>query len=282
MIHVGHLAPAGCWDQNIVRLLLDGQLYPHSLRVRHHAGFPNMEGGAVLLIPGRYWHGQVDQINEAITRYDWVLAFRVSDEEDLFDIEQIVHPNLRWWVQTPRNADYGNARLFGVGFPPHFNHLEPRERHLNVFLSAQDTHARRHDCFDSLDGLPASKPGRVHRTPGFTQGMDPVEYRDCMLAAKIAPAPSGAVSVDSFRVWEALEAGALPVADTVSPADGRTYYWQRLFGEVPFPTVEDWSQVSWAGLLEDWPASAVTAWWARQKRTYRDWLIEDLTSLGAL
>ncbi len=277
MIPVGHLAPE-CWDQNIVRRLLDGDLYPHSLQVKHHAGYPNTDG-AILVIPGRYW--ATERINEAIHRYRWVLAFRVSDEEDLFDINQIEHPNMRWWVQTPRpDRDYGAARLFGVGYPPHFNHLEPRERNLNVFLSAQDTHQRRHDCFNSLEGI----HGRVHRTPGFTQGMDPAEYRDCMLAAKIVPAPSGAVSVDSFRFWEALEAGAVPVADTVSPVDGLTDYWRRVFGEVPFPTVQDWSQVSWAALLDEWPANAakVADWYAGYKRTLAGWLVEDLTALGAL
>lgn len=280
MIPVGHLAPE-CWDQNIVRRLLDGDLYyPHGLAVKHHAGYPNTEGAA-LIIPGRYWHKQTDRINEAIRRYRWVLAFRVSDEEDLFDINQIEHPNLRWWVQTPRpDRDYGAARLFGVGYPPHFNNLELRERLIDCFLSAQDTHPRRHDCFNSLEGI----HGRIHRTPGFTQGMDPAEYRDCMSAAKIAPAPSGAVSIDSFRVWEALEAGALPVADSVSPTDGLTDYWQRLFGEVPFPTVQDWSQVSWAALLNEWPANAakVATWYAGYKRTLAGWLVEDLTALGAL
>lgn len=279
MIPVGHLAPQ-CWDQNIVMRLLDGDLYPHGLPVKHHAGYPNTEGAA-LIIPGRYWHKQTDRINEAIRRYRWVLAFRVSDEEDLFDINQVEHPNVRWWVQTPRPGKTYDARLFGVGYPPHFNHLQQRERHLDVFLSAQDTHQRRHDCFTSLEGIRGS---RVHRTPGFTQGMDPAEYRDCMAAAKIAPAPSGAVSVDSFRVWEALEAGALPVADMVSPVDGVTDYWRQLFGEVPFPTVEDWAQVSWPGLLEEWPANATTVatWYAGYKRTLSGWLVEDLTALGAL
>lgn len=282
MIDVGHLAPTGCWDQNIVRRLLDGDLHPHSLPVKHHAGYPNTDGAA-LVIPGRYWHKQADRINEAIRRYRWVLAFRVSDEEDLFDINQVEHPNIRWWVQTPRpRRHYGAARLFGVGYPPHFNHLTTRERHLNVFLSAQDTHQRRHDCFNTLEGIRGS---RIHRTPGFTQGMDPAEYRDCMEAAKIAPAPSGAVSVDSFRVWEALEAGALPVADTVSPVDGVTDYWWRLLGiPLPFPTVEDWSQVSWATLLDEWPANAakVADWYAGYKRALAGWLVEDRTALGAL
>lgn len=281
-ISVGRLAPVGQWDQTMLDDLLANRLYPTGLEFERHEGYPPRVSGACIILPGRYWHGHEAEISRALSRFSWVLLFVTSDEESLFGT--VDHPNIKTWRQTPRQGrEYPGERLFPVGYTPHVRCLpaEPPEKTLNVFLSCQDTHQRRHECFAALDGLPASKPGRVHRTPGFTQGMDPAEYMRCMSIAKIAPCPSGAVSVDSFRAWEALESGAIPVVDAASPVDGRTDYWTRLLGEVPFPVVEDWSQVSWTALLENWNPEPVAEWYRGYKRRLALQLREDLEKLGA-
>jgi hypothetical protein len=246
-------------------------------------GYPNTQG-CILIVPGRYWANRIGDINEALSRYQWVLLIRTGDEEDLFDVAKIEHPNAKLWVQTPRvGVDY-DARLFGVGFPPHFNQLpkDPPEKLLDVFLSCQDTHERRHEAFAALEGI----EGRVHRTEGFTQGMDPLEYADCMTIAKIAPCPSGAESPDSFRVFEALEAHAIPIADDVSPVYDSRGYWRTVFPDAPFPILVDYGDLAgWTeDLLEGWPdnANRITAWWMRRKREYAQWLRDDLEALGAL
>ena len=260
--------------------LLANRLYPTGLEFRRCEGYPPKVSGAVIICPGRYWRGHEGEISQALARFSWVLLVVTSDEESLFDLSKVSHPNLKAWVQTPRHGrEYGDARLFGVGYSPHARIAEPAEKTLNVFLSAQGTHKRRNECFASLEGLRGS---RVHRTGGFTQGMDPSEYMRCMSKAKLAPCPSGAVSPDSFRVWEALEAGAIPVVDTVSPTDGVTDYWTRVLGEVPFPIITDWSQVSWADRLEDWNPQPVIEWYRGYKRRLASWLVEDLEALGAI
>ena len=280
MIPVGWLAPQGCWDQTMIADLLSDRLYRTGMRFTHSSGYPNADG-CVLVIPGAYWQGQYAAINEAVTRYQWLLAVIVSDELSLFDINAVEHPNVRWWVQTPREAL--DARAFGVGYTPHTKGLpaEPPAKSLDVFLSAQMTHSRRRQCFAALV---EGERFQVTRTQGFTQGMKPADYMAAMQATKVAPCPSGAVSVDSFRAWEALEAHALPVVDAVSPVDGMTDYWGRVFGDAPVPVVTDWDAVDWDALLAGWPANGnrVTAWWMRRKREYVSWLREDLETLNAL
>ena len=279
MIHVGWLAPGDQWDTTMLRDLLDGALYPHGLNMKHTNGYPPVRTGCILVIPGRYWWQHGHEISSAIKPYPWVLAVRTSDEEDWFDITKVSHPNLKWWLQTPRDGEY-DARLFGVGYTPHFRGLpkEVPEKLLDVFLSAQNTHQRRKDCFTALR---PSVRRRIHETDGFTQGMNPAEYRDCMLTAKVAPAPSGAVSVDSFRFWEALEAHALPLPDGRSPVDGLTWYWGRLGW--PFAEIVggEWEPVVKQLLSTGLNANLTTAWWMRYKRQLAQWLVADLTELGA-
>lgn len=270
----------------MLRLLLDGDLYPHGLKVRHHAGYPNTDAPVVIVVPGRYYAQHIDQINVAMQRFASALVVVTSDEESCFDIGEIEHPAARFWVQTPRaDRDYGAARLFGVGYPPHFNRMRsPTVPRLDVFLSAQDTHPRRAEAFAALQG---DDPARyIEATAGFTRGIPPNAYRHMMASTKVAPCPSGAVSPDTFRLYEALEAHAVPIADDISPAYDSRGYWRMLFPDCPFPVIENYSDLP--GYIEDaladYPRNAnrIAAWWMKTKRGYAQWLREDLEALGAV
>ena len=81
---------------------------------------------------------------------------------------------------------------------------------------------------------------RIHVT---TQWDDPnslttTEYRDLMNKTLLAPCPAGWCNPDSFRVCEALEAGAIPIVDN------RAYFEKLFGGDVPFLSVKsDWTTV---------------------------------------
>lgn len=287
MIPVGRLAPGNQWDQNMLHRLFANELYPTGLEFKTCFGYP-VGQGCVLIIPGRYWAEHTDKISEAIRLYRWVLGVRTSDEEDLFDIAKVEHPNIKWWVQTPRTDETYNARLFGVGYAPHFNAMStapPGKKWADVFLSGQNTHQRRAEAFDALKAIRGplvfARP-----TEGFTKGMPEEDYAGCMAGAKVAVAPSGAVSPDSFRMYEALESHCVPIADDVSPTYDSRGYWRMLFPDAPFPILTDYGQLSELidEALGDWPRNAnrIAAWWMQQKRQMVRWLREDLETLGAL
>jgi hypothetical protein len=284
MIHVGQLSPGKQWDQNMLDLLFANELYPTGLEFKRVEGYPNTYG-CVLLIPGRYWVGHEAEIGEALGTYDWVLAIRTGDEEDLFRPELVKHRNLKWWVQTPRtNHDYGDARLFGVGFPPHFNNLELCKKTVDFFLSAQNNHPRRQEAFDATEMV--EFPKVVQATFAFTKGLRPNVYADTMGATKVALAPSGPRTPDTFRLYEALEAHAIPIADDITPGYDSRGYWRMLFPDAPFLILADYVSLNgYVGdALHDWPTTGnqIAAWWLRQKRAMAQWLVDDLTALGAL
>lgn len=292
-IDVGRLAPGNQWDQAMIDDLFSNRLHSTGLRFKRTDGYPQSDG-CCLVIPGRYWAGHQERISEAIARYSWVLAFRMGDEEDQFDISRVTHPNIQWWVQTPRpDRYYGNARFIGVGYSPHFSQMDPVHiiPKLDVFLSAQETHARRKRCFDALDVYLADKDplasrSVVNATAGFTQGLDRSEYVTLMQSTKIAPCPSGPESQDSFRVYEALQSRCVPIVDGITPGYPATGYWERIFPDCPFPIIDNYANLP--GYIEDqlalWPKNAnkIAAWWMRQKRRMSEWLIEDLSALGAI
>ena len=288
MIQVGKLAPFNQWDQTMLDDLFANRLYPTGLGFVRREGFPPFDttNGCILIIPGRYWSRRYNQISESISRYEWVLAIRTGDEENELDPYQVYHPNIRWWVQTPKvGFDYeSGTRFFGVGYTPAFRNIRRHERICDVFLSAQDTHERRHECFAALADAKGVK--MVHRTKSFTGGMDSAEYALWMGSAKVAPAPSGAVSPDSFRLYEALQSHTVPIADDVSPVYDSRGYWQLVHPDAPFPILTNYQDLPGyvADQLKAWPANAnrVAAWWMNYKREMSRWLRHDLKELGAL
>ena len=266
--------------------LFDNRLYPTGLDFTRVDGYPDARG-CILLVPGRYWHDRMPEIECDVASYEWLLLVRTSDEEDLFDVRQFAGPErTKFWVQTPMvTRDYGDARLFGVGYSPAFINLpeDPPAASLDVFLMAQNNHARRNLFFAAL---PNDRPWWVvSPTGGFTQGLSPEGYAATMTHTKVAPAPVGPYTPDTFRVYEALEAHAVPIADDGDRQPGE-YYWRMIFPDAPLPILRNIEDLP--GYIDDqlalWPANAnrLAAYWMRYKRQMAHNLVSDLKELGAI
>lgn len=296
MIYWDRLQPGDQWDQFMWEQLLTGELYPHGLDIRQLDTETDARG-VILMIPGRYWHDKIDQVNTLIEGLEWVLAIRTGDEEDLFHWQDVAHDNITWWVQTPRQLGGGNRyRPIPLGFPPHFSNIAvDSDKNLDMFLSAQNNHERRLDCFTTLglngvgarDGTQEKPSSWIEATAGFTGGMPPENYVQMATSAKVMPCPSGPHTPDTFRVYEALEAHAVPIADEVCPAYNSISYWHNLFlPHPPFPVLQSYESL--VGYCQDalkgWPANAnrIAAWWMQKKREYAHNLVADLKELGAI
>lgn len=66
------------------------------------------------------------------------------------------------------------------------------------------------------------------------------EYYDVLCNSTFAPCPMGNVNIESFRLYESLECGAIPLVEKRPFLD----YYRGLFGEHPIPTVRRWSEAA--------------------------------------
>ena len=275
--------PIDQWCQALLDDLFANRLYPTGLEFTRIQGYPETTG-TILLIPGEYHTGSYNRISENLAQYEWVLAIRTSDERDQFDPDRIYHPNIKWWVQTPRTDSHHDAYSVPFGYTPHTSSVDvAADKHLDVFLSGQVNHHRRTQCFEQLT---ESATRVIRKTDGFTAGLEREQYVDFMRYAKVAPCPAGVFSPDSFRVWEALQAHTIPIVDDLSPQYDSMGYWDRFHPDAPFPIITDWSTLPELieQTLRDWPANAnrITAWWIQQKRAVAHRLVSDLRELGAI
>lgn len=272
-----HVKTRGMWDQAVLEDLFGNRLWPCRWRFRVTEEMPDT-GVAVVVVPGRFHADDIDALNTAIAPLDGVVLIVTSDEERLFHVERVQHPNMRVWVQTPRPGERFD-RVFGVGYPPDTPAMLAEHRQVMVdkpggwFFAGQVTHRRREEMRDAL--TPHRRSGHLLSTRGFTQGWPRTRYLRALAAAKVAPAPSGPVCADTFRVWEALEAGCIPLPDS-HRTDGPEGYWHHF--QLPEPPVAEWDgvDVSWTpGRAARW-----SSWWQQEKRDMARDLTRHLTELS--
>lgn len=301
----------GYWDQALLERMLSRDVWrpPLALNFSHHtAGTPEGEDiaavvwearawGAVFVVPGGHNAEQqyVDRLLYDLAHCDWWLLILTGDEERSFPIDALPRtPRSAVWATSARPLTGEVDVALGFGLQPAV--WEQLDRmtsqpipEWDVAFVGQDTHERRHAVVEQLahdrSGMPASRTLLV-TTSEFGgpaspsgQGLTPESYAEALARTMVAPAPSGPVIPDSFRLFEALEAGAVPIADTVTPADGsEPTYWNAIVRDArsPFPVVNTWEGLeSIVGLIRDtWPreANRCGSWWAMHKR----WLTLEL------
>lgn len=295
----------GYWDQGLLERILDRRAWrpAGAIGYSHHDGFeelPADAAGAVVVVPAQHHHmaDEVERLNRDLARLSWVVLILTGDECSLFPWTAVDHPRMRMWVMTPRphlhremiDRTALQPTFFGEGYHAEIPDLlaglvkEADQRPLDWFFAGQVTHERRQALAAALRRLGDRWSGDLVETPGFTKGLPREEYLRRMASAKVVPCPSGPGTPDSFRLYEALEAGALPLADATTP-EGWGGFWSFVYGDVPFPVVEDWRQVG--GVIDEalagWPANAnrAAAWWQAEKRRLAYRLDDDVRALCA-
>lgn len=289
----------GYWDQAIVEDLFNHQNKDYNFT--HHTRFDDLSygedmdnPGAVVVINGRTHVEDIEKINTAIAKLRWCLLIITGDEEGLFPWQDIKHPLLRTWVQLPRmNVHNDVSQKLPNGPRPGtrqiLKEIGLQEKTQDWFFAGQINHDRREQCIEQLRYLKdsgESPNGTFIETHAFgEEKLGQQQYIHNMAISKIVLCPSGIETPDTFRLYEALEAGCLPVVDAFATRNQSYGFWQYLFDEeVPFPIVDYWDKLPelMPELLRDFPhnANKAFAWWQNKKRNLGIKLINDIREIN--
>lgn len=252
----------------------------------------NDKEGAIVIINGRTHTEDTAAINADIAKLRWVLFIVTGDEEAVFPWREIKHPIMRVWVQLPRMNEHNDTSFkLPNGYRPTtheiLTEIGPQERTLDWSFVGQVNHERRQQCLDVLNQFKPLYPNSlILGTDGFgKEALAYPEYLKVMAQSKIVLCPSGIESPDNFRLYEALEAGCVPVVDAFSTNFKTPGFWKYLFGDdIPFPIVNYWDELPQLlpTLLKEYPANAnrCFAWWQQKKRQIYCKLMEDVEVLN--
>jgi hypothetical protein len=246
----------GYWDQRLLEEFFINENHIETSVIK-----PQQE--AIVVIPGAYQNEHIYEINMELAKLGKCTVIMTGDEENKFPIDQLSHPNMRVFAEY-YNPKYksditwlpiGPANTFELSFPPKLH---------NFGFAGQVNHARRQAFIDEIR---YRTDGVMFLTEGFAQGMPPEEYYEFLSHCKVVPSPAGNVCPDAFRTYEAICAGAVPIATG-------TEWHKRVFGTVPFPVIDEFSKVSQVidDALAQYPKlnNRVQSWWLQEKRKLKN------------
>lgn len=252
------------WDYGLLKEVFD-KYEVDQIKV---TSIPKADRGFVV-VPGPQNLGHEEDVNIEIQNLSRLILFITGDEEGKFDITKINHPNSEIWIQYPHEK-HGEYNKMPIGVPQHLKENLPpyKTKDYDVYFGGQITHQRRRELAEVMPKLKNSLYGP---TKGFSQGDKPKEYYLKLASAKIAPCPSGAAVIDTFRFFEAIELLTLPIADTIDPKGIETKFYTKMFGlPLKFNEVSSWSEIEKLipTLLNRYPENLhqVVSWWIRYKR----------------
>jgi len=236
---------------------------------------------AFVVIPGPQNIDFEDQISEELNKISRVVLFITGDESATFKVDRIKHDNIEIWIQYPHRK-HSQYNKLALGVPQHLskNLPEYQNKIYDVFFSGQITHQRRQELAIAMPNIPNSF---YNPTTGFAEGLRPKPYYDKMFLSKIVPCPSGAMVVDSFRFYEAIEMLCLPIGDRLDSKMQNTDFFNFLFeGNHSIKTVENWQQMPdlLPELLNNYVSEIhqIVCWWIKYKR---DLFIELMRQVNA-
>jgi len=266
----------GYWDQGIVEDLVSGALWPpqrpwQPITKCCFESLPDATG-AIVVCPGGK-ETDAAALNEVIAALPWVLVIITTDEGGGFPWRDVAHPNMAIWVQTPAGDSDGIEVVLPVGYPPERSrYIAEGQRPVMWAFLGQMTHHRRTDAIEAMEAI---EPVNRHYEPtdGFAKGVEIDMYMAYMSSARIALCPGGVLTPDTFRVWEALIAGCVPIVDARSAERETPGYWSTVFAgwmDPPWSIIDDWATLrAEVEVIEQrwsWHASRAEAHWMGYRR----------------
>lgn len=247
----------------------------------HYDGFENydLSDGAIVVMPLNYNENSIDELNTDIAKLSWCLIILTSNESGSQNYRNIKHPNMKIWLQTPIGSDEAD-RFLGFGYPSIIEKVINKKEY-EWFFAGQVNHQRRLDCVRELKKL---KNGKLIETAGFYQGLPQSEYMDLMSKSKIVLCPGGPATPDSFRLYEALEMGCIPIVDMhYGNKEYNGDYWDKVFGDCPLIKINEWVGVADAIEHElanyDDRVIEISEWWTNKKKEIQNNLLNDIEEL---
>jgi hypothetical protein len=237
---------------------------------------------AIVVICGGDFYTKEYVVDSELSKIDRVMLFVTSNETGEFQENLLSHKDIKFWMQYPF-PKHEKHNKFPLGIPSFFksNLPEYTEKEYNVFYSGQINHGRRKEL---AEVLPTIDNCVFNLTDGFMKGFEPKEYYQKFVKGRIAPAPAGNVTIDSFRLYEAIELLCLPIGDIKNAIEEDFDFWDFVFdGRIDIAKTNNWNELPKIvdNLLSDYPQNMhlLVSWWIKFKRDFAIKIVREYNEL---
>lgn len=217
----------GNWDHGI--FLQTFEKYPDLFPQYNDKEIPDFRH-AIVMVSGK---PSIPELASYINRLKSATVILCSEEDAFFQWKKIVpkRDNFDVWTQyyNPLTKREIKERIL-LGAPYRIKDYKINKHLPKKYLWSfvgQVQNPFRQQAVEVLSKMDDGYLKGISGFGGYTpDGMDYQEYLDIMCQSKFVICPAGSMSVDSFRLYEAMECGAIPITDKRAPRDHPDHnYW---------------------------------------------------------
>ena len=193
-----------------------------------------------------------------------IFLIHLGDEAGSNEVS-LVYENCTNVLRTFCSNKYFNndkIKCIPLGFKSGVSDQQIKKRKYKWTFIGTPHKSSRHDLLFQLSNI---KPFFSHKTRKFNENTISVDEMNKALSSTFfVPCPNGFVHPETYRLYEALECGCIPIVEN-------TYkYYDRLFPNNPFIKINKWSEAS--SIIYGWKKEQVEKkrdecklWWKEYK-----------------
>lgn len=236
------------WEQDWLSYLLQ-DTFSQFLITNEFYGLPVNKPTVVVSNHAFNYRKYLDSLRENNKKYAVVL---LSDENVQEKMEYVHDPNCVFVARNYFNPLYlrhPKVFTFGLGYKNNFKTQEKsptftERKYIWSFAGSFHDHFRK----EAVETFKNLNPHKIHAVSGFNakDGLDTPKYVKMLENSKFALCPRGQVNNDCFRIYEALEAGCIPVVlASAEHMQVQPSYWHAVFygdSTMPFVVADSWAE----------------------------------------
>jgi len=193
-----------------------------------------------------------------------ILLFHLGDETGSYDLSQVYNKFDYVFRTFCSNKYFKNSQIkcIAMGYKSGIGDRQKKNRKYKWAFTGTPHKSSRHDLLFQFSDI---KPFFCHKTEKFNKKIISVdEMSNIFSSTEFMPCPMGFFHPESYRLYEALQCGCIPIVEN-------TYkYYDRLFHDNPFIKVDKWADAK--PIIKGWEYDQIEKkreecknWWKSYK-----------------
>ena len=200
-----------------------------------------------------------------------IFLFHLGDEFGFHNLSTIYNNCSYIWRTFCSTRYFVNDKVkcIPIGYKSGILDREKNSRKYKWTFTGTPHKSSRHDLLFQFSDI---KPFFCHKTEKFNVKIISVdEMSEILSSTEFIPCPSGFFHPETYRLYEALECGCIPIVENIYQ------YYDRLFPDNPFIKIDKWSDAK--PIIKAWGKDQIRKkreecriWWTEEKNKIQNFI----------
>ena len=207
-----------------------------------------------------------------------IFLIHLGDESGIYDLSSFYNNFNFVWRTFCSNKYFKNKQVsclpIGYKSGTFFKKQEVERKYKWAFIGTPHKSGR-HDLLFQLSTI---KPSYCYKTKKFNDKIMGInEMNEILSSTEFIPCPSGFVHPETYRLYESLECGCIPIVENAYK------YYDRLFPNNPFLKVDKWIEAKtvigkWGSVQIKHKREECKIWWSQRKNQLQEFIKNKINS----